>query len=459
MGLLGVVDLDNLSLLLSQQRLEVVSIRSGLVGAIISQLQLASNVVIVLGNLAQVLLQLDLDLTQLSVSLGQLLHLSGQTSELGLVVLDGHQALLVVGRHALELSLDGGEFLDGDIILLHTGSQLLVNIIVGHGQLHDLFSLDLASVLQLDVGLVGTIQRHLQLSDGDGHLLLDDLNLVLQLGLTIVQLSGQNIDLINQFLLVGLIFSRDSTELLVEVSLQLSELLLQNRLLVESLGFVFLRLLVSTSQFLSLVSNLPVVTVKISEPLLKSIQLSLVRLKLILQLQLDLSQRLVGHLHAIHLVAHLNDFSSTGLRVLISLLPQVGHLLQLDGKVVAGLVRGSQCSGQLLNHDLVMLEVLDEHVDFIGELSLSILLESINFLNTETGLILVLFLPVSVLSLPLGDGSLQVDLDLPEFLNLNSKDLDIPLQSSDLSLSGISVPRFSVGSPPQLFKLCSELVL
>ena len=181
----------------------MVSIRAGLVGTVVGQLELPGDVVVVLGHLSELLLQLGLHHHQLVVGGGQLVHLAVESVQLQLVILDDSQRLVVVGSNLLVRDIQLGQLLDGHFVLLHTGSKLPVDVLVGRGQLHDLLVLHLAGVLQLGIGLVGGIQRHLQLSDGDGHLLLDDLNLVLQPRLGLGKLPAENVDLVDQLLLVG----------------------------------------------------------------------------------------------------------------------------------------------------------------------------------------------------------------------------------------------------------------
>merc|ERR550539_892664 len=328
--LLCLVDLHKLGLLLPEEGLKVVCVRSSLVGAVICQLQLSGNVVVVLGHLPELLLQLCLHHHQLVVGAGQLVHLSVESVQFKLVILDGSQRLVVVGCDLLVGNIQLSQLLDGHIILLHAGTKLPVHILVGGCQLHDLLVLHLAGVLQLGVALVGGIQRHLELSDGDRHLLLDHLNLILQPGLGLSKPPAKNVDLVHQLLLVRLILASCSTESFLKLGLQLGNLLLQELHLVHSLCLLVVRLLVSPGQFLSLVNHLPVVAVQIGEPLLQGIHLSLEGLQLILQLGLHLGEALVGHLDAVHLVAHLDNILGAGLGVAVSLLVKVGHLLQFD---------------------------------------------------------------------------------------------------------------------------------
>ena len=89
---------------------------------------------------------------------------------------------------------------------------------------------------------------------------------------------------------------------------------------------------------------------------------------------------------------------------------------------------------------LQVVEVVGEAGDLNGEL----LLQGIALLHAEASLVLVLLLPVGVLSLPLADGALQVDLHLPQLLDLNHEGLDVPLQGGDLGLSGIAAGKKDV---------------
>merc|ERR1719150_2406777 len=107
------------------------------------------------------------------------------------------------------------------------------------------FLITSTSFFSLDVALVGGIQRHLQLSDGDGHLLLDHLNLILQPGLGLSKPPAKNVDLIHQLLLVRLVLAPCSTESLLKLGLQLGNLLLQELHLAHSLCLLVIRLLVS----------------------------------------------------------------------------------------------------------------------------------------------------------------------------------------------------------------------
>ena len=85
-----------------------------------------------------------------------------------------------------------------------------------------------------------------------------------------------------------------------------------------------------------------------------------------------------------------------------------------------------------------------EGVSEAGDLHGELLLEGIALLHAETSLVLVLLLPVGVLGLPLADGALQVDLHLPQLLDLDHEGLDVPLQGGDLGLGGIAAEKKDV---------------
>merc|ERR1719481_2380539 len=137
----------------------------------------------------------------------------------------------------------------------------------------------------------------------------------------------------------------------------------------------------------------------------------------------------------------------------------------------------------LLNNGLAVFKVLNQNIDFARELGLGIfsclqllfklvdhiieaidfncelLLKSINIFNTKTGLIFVFLLPVSIFLLPLLNGSLKIDLDLTELLNLDCKGLDVAFQRCNFGFSSITVSSFIVSSTAEFIKLGSKLVL
>ena len=91
----------------------------------------------------------------------------------------------------------------------------------------------------------------------------------------------------------------------------------------------------------------------------------------------------------------------------------------------------------------LLLQVV-EGVSEAGDLQGELLLEGVTLLDAEASLVLVLLLPVGVLGLPLADRALQVDLDLPQLLDLDHQGLDVPLQGGDLGLSGIAAGKKDV---------------
>merc|ERR1719305_435216 len=482
-GLLGVGQVHNLGLLLAQQALKVLSVATGLVGTVIGQLELPGDIVVVPRHGSQFLLQLHLDLGQVVVDGSQLVGSGVQATKLGLVVLVDLDSSVIGGPHGLELNLNLLQVLDGDIVLLERTSKLLVDIIVGSSQLHNLLGLHLGSVLQLSVALVGGVQGHLQLGDGHGHLLLDNLNLVLQSGIGLGQLSGQHVDLHQHLLLLGLEFGSGTGQTLLGVGTELGQLLLKLGNTVQGLLLSGVGVLVGTGQLLTLVTQLPVVAVQLGEPLLEGIKLHLHGLEFILQLTTDTGQTLVGHLQPVHLVGDLENLLGASLAVTVSALVQVGHLLQLGTQLRVALVGATELLSELPNDDLAVLDVLDEDGDLLGQLVLlalgglqlllqsvqvvgesidlngELLLENVGLLHPESGLVLVLLLPFSVVSLPLLNGSLQLDLDGSELLDLDVEGLDVPLQAHDLGLRSVARSGFRVSRPAELLQLDRELVL
>merc|ERR1712168_1203994 len=183
-----------------------------------------------------------------------------------------------------------------------------------------------------------------------------------------------------------------STKLLVKVSLELGKLFLKNSNTVEGLGLTSISILVSTGKLLSFMSKFAVLTVSVGVSLLESVQFQLERLQLILQFSLDLSQRLVIHLQTIHIIAKSDNFIGASFAVLVSSLVEVGHLLQLDGEVIASLVTALQLGCQLFDHDLAVLEVLYKYTNLRGELglgglgSLQLLLQAVKIVGESSDL-------------------------------------------------------------------------
>merc|ERR1719367_430132 len=482
-SLLVAGNLHQLGLFLSQQALKVSGISSCLVGTVISQLEFSGDVLVVSGNGGEILLNLDLDLGQVGVGAGKFSHLLAEKSHLALVVLDDLDGVVVVDSDGLQLGLDLGEPLDGDVVLLDRAGELLVDIIVGSGELHQLLSLSLGSHLELAIGLVGGIKSHLKFSDGDCHLLLDTFNFNLQLGLRISQLAGKKIDFLNQLPLGNFKFFTGTSELLLKVSLELSQFLLKSSNTIKSLLLASISIFVCTCKLFTLMGQFAIVTVHISHALLECIQFRFQRLDFISKNTLVTIESFVSHLETIGLVRDLDNFIGTSLAVTVSLLIQISHLLQLGGKISVGPLRVLELGRDLLDDNLAVLEVLDENIDLSSELGLSILcslqllfqcvdgisksidfhghllLKGISFFNTETVLIFVLLLPVSIFLLPLGNGSFQSNLELTEFLNLDIKSLDGALKRLDLGIGGIDISGLIISSTAQLIKLGGELVL
>merc|ERR1719367_380781 len=363
-SLLVAGNLHQLGLFLSQQALKVSGISSCLVGTVISQLEFSGDVIVVSGNGGEILLNLDLDLGQVGVGAGKFSHLLAEESHLALVVLDHLDGVVVVDSDGLQLGLDLGEPLDGDVVLLNGAGELLVDIIVGGCELHQLLSLSLGSHLELAIGLVGGIKSHLKFSDGDCHFLLDTFNFNLQLGLRISQLAGKKIDFLNQLPLGNFKFFTGTSELLLKVSLELSQFLLKSSNTIKSLLLASISIFVGTCKLFTLMGQFAIVTVHISHALLECIQFRFQRLDFISKNTLVTIESFVRDL---------DNFIGTSLAVTVSLLIQISHLLQLGGKISVGPLRVLELGRDLLDDSLAVLEVLDENIDLSSELGLSIL--------------------------------------------------------------------------------------
>merc|ERR1719429_128273 len=253
--------------------------------------------------------------------------------------------------------------------------------------------------------------------------------------------------------------------------------------MVKSLLLASISVLVGTGELLALMAQLAVVAVHVSHALLEGVKLGLEGLDLVSEDALVTVQGLVGHLQAVSFVGDLDNLVGAILAVAVGLLVQVGHLLQLGGEVSIGSLRVLELGGDLLDNGLAVLEVLDEDIDLTSQLGLGVLgglelllqgvarvsqgvnfqghllLEGISFFNTEAVFILVLLLPVSILRLPLGNGSFQGDLQGAELFDLDSQGLDSALKTLDLGVSSIDISGLIVCSAAQLIELSSELVL
>merc|ERR1719154_534913 len=140
-----------------------------------------------------------------------------------------------------------------------------------------------------------------------------------------------------------------STKLLLKLSLHLCKFLLKNSNTVVGLLLTSIGILVSTGKFLTFMSKLAVITVHISHAFLKSIKLHLQRLNFVSKNSPVAGKSFIGHLKTVHLISKLNNLSGTELVILISLLVQVGHLLQLGRQINVGLLRRLEFGSHLLD--------------------------------------------------------------------------------------------------------------
>merc|ERR1711892_1654774 len=325
MGFLGRINLHNLGLLFPEQTLKVTSISTSLVGTVISQLEFLGNVLVISGDKSKFLLNLDLVLAKVVIGRCEFSDLLVESTHLAFVILNNLDGVVIVNSQALEFQFNGGESLDGNVILLEGSSQLLVDIIISSRQFHDLLGLDLCCVLELRVGLVGSIKGHFEFGNGDCHLLLNSFNFDLKSVFRVSQFAGKNVDLF--------------TELLLEFSLHLGQFLFKNSNTIVSLLFAGISILVSTGKFLTSMSKFAVVTIHISHAFLESIKFQLQRLNFISKNSPVTAAGFEGHLLTVHLISKLDNLSSAELAVLVGLLIQIGHLLKLGREINVELLR------------------------------------------------------------------------------------------------------------------------
>jgi len=130
-----------------------------------------------------------------------------------------------------------------------------------------------------------------------------------------------------------------------------------------------------------------------------------------------------------------------------------------------------------------VLDILDQHVDLLAQLALGrlgrlelglevgqgvveavnldgeLLLEGVRLLHAEAVLVLVLLLPVSVVTPPLLNSSLELDLEGSELLYFHVEGLDGPLQAGDLCLGRCACSGLGIRGTTQFIQLGGKLVL
>lgn len=193
--LLDGLQLDDALLLLMHLLDDLLQIDLDLLVTLVADAQLLGHLLVVGSDNRQFLFQLGLERHQVHVDSAQLVDACGC-----LLVLELHGALgtigaIQMGAHLLQLTIEAGQTTLGNAILIESGLQLALDIFVVGLQFSQLQRLLLDHLLQVDVGLVGHIQRHLQLGDLDLQLLLDACHLGLQPGLSLNDASIQLLDL------------------------------------------------------------------------------------------------------------------------------------------------------------------------------------------------------------------------------------------------------------------------
>lgn len=153
--------------------------------ALVADTQFASDFLVVRGqglefglDLGASVLQADVDGVELAVAGLRFLVLQLNSAL-------RTQRLLVVATQLFQLSDEGLDAALSDVVLVGGRLQLALELLVQSSELGQLQRLLLDGLLQVDVGAVGNVQRHLEFGDVDLELLLDALDLALQLSLSL----------------------------------------------------------------------------------------------------------------------------------------------------------------------------------------------------------------------------------------------------------------------------------
>lgn len=160
----------------------------------IADAQFAGDFLVVGGQNLQFLFELSSERSIADVADGEVVDACVGFLELNFDLAFRAEGRVVVDTDLLQLS---GERLNaalGNAVLVNGGLQLTLDFFVVGLDFGQLSGLSLDGLLQFNVGVVGNIQGHLQLSDLDLQLLLDALDFALQLGLSLNDASIQLFD-------------------------------------------------------------------------------------------------------------------------------------------------------------------------------------------------------------------------------------------------------------------------
>merc|ERR1711899_227830 len=257
------------------------------------------------------------------------------------------------------------DFADHSCILFTTSLQIHVCLIQSCSQFHDLLLLSLGSQSQLTIALVASIQRHFKFSNSDSHLLLDFLNFILQLSLSFTKSDSQSFNFNNHFLansikFILFVLHVDISRLtkFFEFQFKLLDALFQADL--QSIG-----VLVSSGQFLAIMSQFSVFLFNLMQPLFQSFQINLVALKFILQFSFGILEAIPIHICSVQFIGKFDNILGSDFAVFISLFIQVSHLTQFDGNFFALAFDKQNFGIQILNSNLRMFKILDKNSTFL----------------------------------------------------------------------------------------------
>ncbi len=136
-GLAGCLRLDDLCLFLAQKPLAELGIVDGLVGAVISKFELASNVGIVSADRGQLLLNLGHLLDEANVDVCDFSHMGSQLDNLHVGNLLGVESLVKGIVVLVSLLLQDLELVSSTTVLVKSSLELLFGGVKSTSQLHD----------------------------------------------------------------------------------------------------------------------------------------------------------------------------------------------------------------------------------------------------------------------------------------------------------------------------------
>lgn len=182
--------------------------------AFVTDTQFACDFLVVGGQNLQFLFELGSERCVAGIADGKVVDARGGFFQLDFNLAFRAERRIIIDADLFQLTSERLDAALGNSVLVNGRLQLTLDFFVVGLDFSQLSRLPLDGLLQFNVGVVGNIQGHLQLSDLDLQLLLDALNLALQLGLGLNDASIQLLDF-NAGLLATL---GETREIAVEIS-------------------------------------------------------------------------------------------------------------------------------------------------------------------------------------------------------------------------------------------------